>query len=172
MQALKYDETNAKLCYQLGIIYCKMNEFPLAKKCFEKTVENDSNLYNAYCRLGQIALLYRDIEAAEKNFLLSMYGETEGKSYFELAKIYMIKNDKTKAKMYINNAINYDAKYYKTIENEPIFLPIKNEIEKPKEDQENNNLTESEEEKEISEYLDNTYDLTRILNEKENKGKK
>lgn len=172
MQALKFDEENAALCYKLGIIYCKMNEFPLAKRCFEKVVELDSNLYNAYYRLGQISLLYRDIESAEKYFLQSIYGETEGKSYLQLAKIYMIKNDRIKAIMFINNAMNIDSEYYKKIINEPIFIPIKNEIVKPTETQEKNRVEESEEEKEISNYLDDTYNLTKVLNQKEKKQKK
>jgi len=170
IQATKYASEDEKLFYKLGVGYSRINEFPLAKKCFEKTVEINSNNYNAYYRLGQIALLYRDIELAEKNFLQSMYGETEGKSYLQLAKIYLIKNDKSKAIMFINRAIGYDYNYYEIALNEPIFIPITNQIVKPEKDSEPS-TNESAEEKSISEYLDNTYDLTKILNEKESKKK-
>ena len=165
-QAIKYCEENPNLYYDLGIAYSRINEFPLAKKCFEKTVEIDSNFYNAYYRLGQIALLYRDIESAEKHFLQSIYDEVEEKSYYQLAKIYMIKNDRNKAAMFINKAIEINPNRYNDLDNEPIFWPIKKQIDKPK-DMQKEVQKESEKEKIISDYLDNTYNLTKTL--KENK---
>ena len=174
IQAIKYNEENAELYYDLGIAYSRINEFSLAKKCFEKTIETDSNFYNAQYRLGQISLLYRDIEMAENYFLQSIYGETEGKSYFQLAKIYMIKNDRNKAVMFANKAIEFNNEYHTKIVKEPIFLPIAKQIEEPKVDDTDDKkeiIEESEKEKNISEYLDNTYDLTKLLNEKENKSK-
>ena len=168
IQAIKNNAENAELYYDLGITYSRMNEFPLAKQCFEKTIEVDSNFYNSYYRLGQIALLYRDIEAAEKYFLQSIYGEVEEKSYFQLAKIYIIKNDKNKAAMFINRAVEINPKNYDKYSIEPMFLPIKNQIEKPV-SFEKEALVQSEKEKAISDYLDNTYNLTKVLNEKESK---
>ena len=140
-----------------------MNEFSFAKECFLKTVEIDSNSYNAYYRLGQISLLYRDINEAEQFFLQSMYGETEIKSFYQLAKIYMMKNDKQKAIMFLNKATEINSEFYKKMLEEPIFFSIKNQISKTEND---NKIIESEMEKNISEYLDNTYLLTKILDEK------
>lgn len=168
VQAIKYNDDKADLYYDLGIAYSRMNEFSLAKECFEKAIEIDSNLYNACYRLGQIALLYRDIEAAERYFVQSIYGETEGKSYYQLAKIYMIKNDKNKSGIFINKAIEVSPKYYDMAIKEPIFFPIKQIIQKPS-NIESKDIAESEKEKNISDYLDNTYDLTKVLNEKKNK---
>ncbi len=165
VQAIKYDPNDAQMYYDLGIAYSRMNEFSLAKECFKKTVEEDSNYYNAFYRLGQISLLYRDIESAEKYFLESIYGETESKSYYQLAKIYMIKNNKPKAATNINSAIQLDYKYYKTAIEEPIFLPIKQMIIKPEEEN-YQEIKESDKEKEISDYLDDTYNLTKYLNNK------
>ena len=165
VQAIKYDPNDAQMYYDLGIAYSRMNEFSLAKECFKKAVEEDSNYYNAFYRLGQISLLYRDIESAEKYFLESIYGETESKSYYQLAKIYMIKNNKPKAATNINSAIQLDYKYYKTAIEEPIFLPIKQMIIKPKEES-SPKIKESNKEKEISDYLDDTYNLTKYLNNK------
>ena len=166
IQAIKYNEDNLDLCYDLGLAYCYINEFPLAKRCFERVVSMDSSYSQAQYRLGQIALLYRDIDSAEKYFLGSIYGETEAKAYFELAKIYMLKNNKDKAIMFINKAVYTDNKYYKIVDEEPIFLPIKNQIIKDEKD-EKNEIVESEKEKKISEYLDNTYDLTKYLDNKD-----
>lgn len=171
IQAIKYNKEEPKLYYDLGIAYSRMNEFPLAKQCFEKAIEFDSNFYNAYYRLGQIALLYREIETAEEYFLQSIYGETEGKADYQLAKIYMILNNKNKAEMFINDAIEFDSNYFEIAKNEPIFFSIKNSINKPQEIKEPK-IKETKQEKEISEYLDNTYALTKVLNQKASKTKK
>lgn len=162
-QAIKVDLEKPEAYYNLGIAYSRMNEFSFAKECFLKTVEIDSNLYNAYYRLGQISLLYRDINEAEQFFLQSMYGETEIKSFYQLAKIYMMKNDKQKAVMFLNKATEISSEFYKKATEEPIFFAIKDQILKTENDTE---YVESEMEKSISEYLDNTYLLTKVLDEK------
>ena len=168
--AIKHNEDRADLYYNLGIAYSRINEFSLAKECFEKTVQVDSTLYNAYYRLGQIALLYRDIDLAENYFTQSMEGEVEVKSYYQLAKIYMMKNDKNKAVVFLNKAVENSKYYYELANEEPMFFQIKKLIVKPEEEQ-IKEINESEEEKSISKYLDNTYDLTRVLNDKNNKFK-
>lgn len=172
MRGIKHNPDKADLYYDLGITYTRMNEFSLAKKCYEKTCEIDSNAYNSYYRLGQLSLLYRDIESAEGYFLQSMYGETEVKSYYQLSKIYMMKNDKSKASMFINRAIEVDKKYYEIIEAEPIFLPIKQLIISPEDIVQTNAFEETEKEKSISAYLDDTYSLTKVLDEKESRTNK
>lgn len=168
-QSIKYNQDNADLYYNLGIAYSRINEFSLAKNCFEKTIDIDSGLYNAYYRLGQIALLYRDIDLAESYFSQSLDGEVEIKSYYQLAKIYMMKNEKNKSIVFLNKAVENSKYYYELAKEEPIFFSIKNSIIKTEEQAKE--VSETQKEKEISEYLDNTYDLTRILNEKENSNK-
>ena len=162
-KAIKANSEKAEAYYNLGIAYARMNEFSFAKECFLKTVEIDSNFYNAHYRLGQISLLYRDINEAEQFFLQSMYGETEIKSFYQLAKIYMMKNDKQKTVMFLNKATELSREFYKKALEEPIFFAIKDQILKPEND---NKYVESEMEKSISEYLDNTYLLTKVLDEK------
>ena len=165
VQATKYNPDKADLYYNLGIAYSRLNEFSLAKECYKKAVDIDSNLYNAYYRLGQISLLYRDIDSAERYFTQSIDGEVELKSYYQLAKIYMMKNDKSKATLFLNKATEVSEYYYELASKEPIFFAIKKLIIKP-ENGEENKINESEKEKAISEYLDNTYDLTKILDKK------
>ena len=162
-QAIKSNLEKSEAYYSLGIAYVRMNEFSYAKECFLKTVEIDSNMCNAYYRLGQISLLYRDINEAEQFFLQSMYGETESKSFYQLAKIYMMKNDKQKAIMFLNKATETSIDFYKKAIEEPMFFSIKDQILKTEND---SKYIENELEKNISEYLDNTYLLTKVLDEK------
>jgi len=163
--ALKYYQDKYEIYYNLGICYSRINDFDIARKCFQKTVEINEDMYLANYRLGQIALLYRDFDGAEENFSKSIYNEKEAKAYLELAKIHILKNQKEKAILDINNALKVDSSYYEEIIKEPIIYPIKNLIIKPEEETKIE-YTETEQEKEIEEYLNDTYNLTKILNEK------
>jgi len=163
--ALKYYPDKYEIYYNLGICYSRINDFDIARKCFQKTVEINEDMYLANYRLGQIALLYRDFDGAEENFSKSIYNEKEAKAYFELAKIHILKNQKEKAILDINNALKVDSSYYEEIIKEPIIYPIKNLIIKPEEETKIE-YTETEQEKEIEEYLNDTYNLTKILNNK------
>jgi tetratricopeptide (TPR) repeat protein len=140
-----------------------INDFSIAKKCFEKTVQLNNDMYLAYYRLGQIALLYRDFDSAEENFAKSSYNEKEAKAYFELAKIHILKNQKEKAVLDLNNSIKVDTSYYEVARKEPILFPIKQYIVKPQ-NEVKNEYEETEQEKEIEAYLKDTYNLTKILN--------
>ena len=172
-KALKIHEDKQELIYNLGIAYVKTNEFSLAKKCFEQVVSLDNEHYNAYYRLGQIALLYRDFDMAENYFSNSTYNEKEAKSYYELTKIYMMKNQKDKAALAIGKAIDADSKFYTIAKEEPILFSIKQYIKKPETTVETKKQEESKTEKMIEEYLNDTYNLTKILNkqQEENKNK-
>lgn len=161
--ALKYYSEKCEIYYNLGICYSRINDFDIARKCFQKTVELNDDMYLAYYRLGQIALLYRDFEVAEENFAKSLYNEKESKAYFELAKIHIMKNQKEKAILDINNAMKIDSNYYEISQKEPILFPIKYAIEKPK-NQVIPDYKETEQEKETEAYLNDTYNLTKILN--------
>ena len=138
-----------------------INDFDTARKCYEKTVELNDECYKAYYKLGQIALLYRDFDTAEQNFLKSIYNEKEGKSYIELAKINIIKNKKEKAIMHLNDVIK----------KEPMFFSIKNLITKP-DKKIKTEYQESEREEKIENYLSNTYELVQVLNKEKRKSNK
>ena len=169
-KALKTNENKEDLIYNLGIAYAKTNEFNLAKGCFEKVVDLNNSNYNAYYRLGQIALLYRDFDMAENYFLNSAFEEKEAKSYYELTKIYMMKNNKDQAALMVGKAIDTDSKYYEIAKEEPMLFSIKQFIKKPKEEK-HQNFEESKKEKMIEEYLNDTYNLTKVLNSQEDKKK-
>lgn len=169
--ALKYYPENYETYYNLGVCYSMINDFDIARKCFQKTVELNDDIYIAYYRLGQIALLYRDFDAAEENFAKSLYNEKEAKAYYELAKIHMMKNQKEKAILDINNSIKINSEYYQIIQNEPVLFPIKQSITKP-EHEIKPEYTETKQELEIEAYLNDTYNLTKILNSQEEKHNK
>lgn len=170
-KALKIYEDKEELIYNLGIAYAKTNEFSLSKKCFEKVVNLNNHHYNAYYRLGQIALLYRDFDMAENYFSNSIYNEKEAKSYYELTKIYMMTNQKDKAALTIEKAINSDSSFYEIAKEEPILFPIKQYIKKPEQVVETKKQEETKKEKMIEEYLNDTYNLTKILNKQEEQSK-
>lgn len=165
--AVKYYPDKYEIYYNLGICYSRINDFDIARKCFQKTVELNDDIYIANYRLGQIALLYRDYDSAEENFTKSLYNEKEVKSYFELAKIYIMKNQKEKAILNINNAIKLDSTYYELIQNEPILFSIKHAILKPQ-NEIKPEYEETEQEIEIEAYLNDTYNLTKVLNGQKN----
>ncbi len=169
--ALKYYSDKYEIYYNLGICYSRINDFDIARKCFQKTVELNDDMYLAYYRLGQIALLYRDFDSAEENFSKSLYNEKEAKGYYELAKIHVMKNQKEKAILDMNNCIKLDSEYYQIMQNEPILFPIKQSIAKP-ENIIKPEYTETNQEKEIEVYLNDTYNLTKILNNQREKNNK
>lgn len=131
MEALRYRPEDYNLYYNLGMVYIGLNDFQNAKICYEKAAEINSKLYNAYYTLGQLSLISNDIDEAEKYFTEGLYEETEADSYFELSKIYMLKNEREKAITFIQKAIEIDAKYVKIARKEPIFIPIKQYIIEP-----------------------------------------
>ena len=130
-------------------------------------MELNDDIYIANYRLGQIALLYRDFDSAEENFAKSLYNEKEVKSYFELARIHVMKNQKEKAILDVNNALKLDSSYYEIVQNEPILFAIKQSIFKP-EGEVKPEYIETEQELEIEAYLNDTYNLTKILNSQKN----
>ena len=168
-EALKYDQVNYDLYYNLGIAYTMLNDFQNAKTCYEKAAEINSLLYNAKYSLAEIALIYKELEEAEKRFLEAIEDEElSADAYYELAKIYLIKGDKETAIKYINTAIDANSKKIaEKVKKDPIFIPIIAKISIPF-NLEEPNLEEKEnklEEKEVKakEHLEEMSELTRNL---------
>ncbi len=87
-----------------------LNDFQNAKICYERAADINSLSYNSKYSLAEIALIYKELEEAEKYFMEVLEDEElSADSYFELSKIAMIKNDKEKAIQYANVAIDIDA---------------------------------------------------------------
>ena len=128
LEALKYNPTSYDLNYNLGIAYTMLNDFQSAKTYYEKAAELNSLLYNSKYSLAEIALIYKELDEAEKHFMEVLQeenGELEADTYFELAKINMIKKEKEKAINYANISIEIEPRrMVDKIKNDPIFIPI------------------------------------------------
>lgn len=167
MTALRYHPASYDLYYNLGMTYTMINDFKRAKEFYEKAAEINSMAYNAKLNLGQIALIYGDLEQAEKYFMNSLKSEDlEAGSYYYLSQIALLKGDKDKARNYMNVAVELDPKVYKQAQKDPVFEPIREEIEPPKEKQEETvikkkNLTKKE--KEVNKHLMKTCILVKNL---------
>ena len=167
--ALRFDQVNYDLYYNLGIAYTMLNDFQNAKTCYEKAAEINSLLHNAKYSLAEIALIYKDLEEAERRFLETIEDEElSADAYYELAKIYLIKGDKETAIRYINTAIDANSKkIVEKVKKDPIFIPIMAKIsipfnlEEPENEENANRLKEKE--IKVKEHLEEMSELTRNL---------
>ena len=168
-EALRFDQVNYDLYYNLGIAYTMLNDFQNAKTCYEKAAEINSLLHNAKYSLAEIALIYKDLEEAERRFLETIEDEElSADAYYELAKIYLIKGDKETAIKYINTAIDANSKkIVEKVKKDPIFIPIMAKIsipfnlEEPEKEENANRLKEKE--IKAKEHLEEMSELTRNL---------
>ena len=173
-EALKFRPTDFDLYYNLGIVYTMLSEFQMAKEMYEKAAQINHRAYGANYNLGQIALIQGDLEIAEKYFKHSLYGDLEAKSYFQLAKIYVLKGEKDMAINFLNKAIEIEPELLELANKEKAFDSIKQHItvsvkmeNEPMENEEEENQTNSilKLEKRAREYLESTNRLVRDMNE-------
>lgn len=170
MNALAYNPNNWDIYYNLGIAYTRLNDFNKAKECYQKAAELNSLLYNAdYC-LGEISLIFDDLEEAEMYFEKSLEAEEEvrAKSYYQLSRIHIVKDNKEQAVNYLNLAIELEPSYSKKALEDMAFMPIHRYIyqgemvQKPAADIERKDVLE-EKERKAQEHLENTYALVNKL---------
>lgn len=169
MSALKYRPADYELYYNLGMTYTMLNDFAKAKECYEKAAQINSELYHAKYSLGQLNLLYGDLEESEKYFMECIDAEeVEAGAYYYLARIAMIKGETDKAKNYANIAIEENPAIYEKMADENIFMPIIDEVNKPKINVDNKKKNKkkllSKKEILIDMHLDNTCKLVGKLN--------
>lgn len=143
-----------------------LNDFQNAKMCYEKAAQINAFEYRSKYNLAEIAMLYKDINSAEKYFSEAMQDEDlEADSYYELSKIKLIQGQKDLAIRYANMAIDIDSmKIAPKIKNEPLFIPILVKISIPF------NLEKREEKEPLSEneirakvHLEETSTITRNM---------
>ena len=146
-----------------------LNDFSKAKECYEKAAQINSDLYHARYSLGQLNLLYSDLDEAEKYFMECIDAEeVEAGAYYYLARIAMVKGETEKAKNYANIAIEENPTLYDKMADENIFMPIIDAVNKPKMSVESKKKNKkkilSKKEMFIDLYLDNTCKLVGKLN--------
>ena len=170
--ALRYKPVDFELYYSLGIAYTRLNDFASAKECYEKAADINHKLYGAKYSLAQIALMEEDLDEAEKNFAeCLMSEELEAKAYYQLAKIYMVKEEKDKAILFANKAIEIDESYLNIIAKEKIFEPIKEYLTVSVKMEEREIKKPSKRDEEIQKYLEETVGLIKGMNENEMKNR-
>ena len=169
MTALRYHPASYDLYYSLGMAYTMINDFQRAKEFYEKAADINSLAYNAKLNLGQIALIYGDLDEAENYFMQSSKQEDlEAGSYYYLSQIALLKGDEDKAKNYMNLAVQLDPKVYKQAQRDPVFTPIKEEINPPEEKEQDTKSSQlSKEEKKVNRHLMKTCILVKNLSKED-----
>ncbi len=169
MSALRYNPGSYDLYYSLGMAYTMINDFQRAKEFYSKAAEINTLAYNAKLNLGQIALIYGDLDEAEQWFIQAGKQEDlEVGSYYYLSQIALLKGDEDKAKNYMNVAVQLDPKVYKQAQRDPVFTPIKEKINPPEENKENEkNKTLSKKEKSVNRHLMKTCILVKNLSKED-----
>lgn len=164
--ALKYKPADYELFYYIGMTYTMLNDFQKAKENYEKAAQLNSYLFHAKYTLGQLNLIYGEMEDAKKYFQeCTTSEEVEAGSYYYLARIAIIKGELDNAIQYANIAIEDDSDMYDKIQQDNIFITIREKINKPNFQNENyKKMKQSKKEKNISEHLDNTCKLVGKLN--------
>ena len=158
-EALKYRPFDFDLYYNLGIVYTLLSDFQMAKEMYEKAATINHLAYGANYSLGQIALMQGDLDIAEKYFKTSLYDELESRSYYQLAKIYVLKNEKDMAIIFLNKAIEIEPELLEKANKEKIFANIRQHITVSVK-------MDNDLEKNISETIDNTQKINILKLEK------
>lgn len=89
--------------------------------------------------------------------------ELESGSYYYLAQIAMLKGDEDKAINYMKVAVEIEPELYEKMEKDTIFIPIKNNIEKPAEYRKKQQRKLTMDQK-VQKHLENTCSIVGKLN--------
>ena len=162
--ALKYNPEEYKLYYYLGMSYTRINDFPNAKEYYKKAATINSTLNAAKLNLGQISLLFKDYDEAEKYFMECIENDDEeiqAESYYYLSKIKLINNESTLAVQYANIALELEPKLIEKMEKDIYFASILGKLKTKESKYVKTKLTKGE--KNIINYLDKTYGVVQTL---------
>ena len=163
-EALKYNPGEYKLYYYMGMTYTRLNDFPNAKEYYKKAATINSTLNAAKLNLGQISLIFKDYDEAEKYFMECIENDDEeiqAEAYYYLAKIKLINNENNLAVHYANIALEIEPNLIEKMKKDIYFASILGKL-KTKE----NKFVKTKlnkEEKNIINYLDNTYGVVQTL---------
>lgn len=163
-EALRFSPGRYELYYALGMTYTRLNDFQNAKDYYKKAATLNSMLDVAKLNLGQISLIFKEYDEAEKYFMQCIETEDEklqAEAYYYLAKIKLINGQKELAIQYTNITLELEPNMIKIIERDTDFLPIMGKIKIPANKKTTTKMNKKE--NEIIEYLNNTYGVVEKL---------
>lgn len=161
---LKYKPSEFDIYYHLGMTYTRLNDFTSAKECYKKAATINSLKDISNLTLGEIDLIFKEYEEAEKYFYESINSEDakiSSNAYFYLAKIRLIQNNQEQAIQYSNLAIELYPKIVKKMENDDLFLTILAKINIKNDKKVETKINEKEED--IIDYLGHTFTVVETL---------
>ena len=170
-EALKYNPGEYKLYYYMGMTYTRINDFQNAKEYYKKAATINSTLNAAKLNLGQISLIFKDYDEAEKYFMECIENDDEeiqAEAYYYLSKIKLINDQNELAVQYANIALELEPSLIEKMEKDIYFASILGKLKTKENKYVKTSL--SKEEKKLINYLDNTYDVVQTLTS--NKGTK
>ena len=162
--ALKYNPGEYKLYYYLGMTYTRINDFSNAKEYYKKAATINGTLNAAKLNLGQISLLFKDYDEAEKYFMECIENDDEeiqAQSYYYLSKIKLINNENALAVQYANIALELEPKLIEKMEKDIFFASVLGKLKTKESKYVKTKLTKGE--KNIINYLDKTYGVIQTL---------
>ena len=162
--ALKYNPGEYKLYYYMGMTYTRLNDFQNAKEYYKKAATINSTLNAAKLNLGQISLIFKDYEEAERYFMECIENDDEeiqAEAYYYLSKIKLMNNENNLAVQRANIALELDPKLIKNMEKDIYFASILGKLNTKENKYVKTKL--NNEEKNLINYLDNTFDVVQTL---------
>ena len=162
--ALKYNPGEYKLYYYMGMTYTRLNDFQNAKEYYKKAATINSTLNAAKLSLGQISLIFKDYEEAERYFMECIENDDEeiqAEAYYYLSKIKLMNNENNLAVQYANIALELDPKLIKNMEKDIYFASILGKLNTKENKYVKTKL--NNEEKNLINYLDNTFGVVQTL---------
>lgn len=163
-ECLKQNPSKYELYYMLGMTYTRLNDFHLANDFYKKAALINSYSDISNLNLGQINLIFRDYESAEKYFYETIKSDDEylqAYSYFYLAKIRLFQGREKEAIQYANLALEIYPKIFKMMEKSNDFIIIIAKLRKEKD--KDVSIKISDEEIENIEHLNQTEILVEKL---------
>ena len=169
-EAIKYHPGEYKLYYCMGMTYTRLNDFQNAKDYYKKAATINSILDVAKLNLGQISLIFKDYDEAEKYFMQCIETEDEkiqAEAYYYLAKIKLINKQNDLAVQYANISLELNPKMIRIMEKDVYFGAIIGKLKLQEDRKVKTNINEKEEN--LISYLENTYDVVERLTENDKK---
>ena len=169
-EAIKYHPGEYKLYYCMGMTYTRLNDFQNAKDYYKKAATINSLLDVAKLNLGQISLIFKDYDEAEKYFMQCIETEDEkiqAEAYYYLAKIKLINKQNDLAMQYANISLELNPKMIRIMEKDVYFGVIIGKLKLHEDKKVKTNINEKE--ANLISYLENTYDVVERLTENDKK---